>query len=104
MLKEFEIRQKRSYTTYIVVKEKTLQDADEKLHRGDYDEELGYQEIEQMNTDDYEIDIHESTIDEDRIEKDKLLNILRTYQNYINDFVNISDDDLTKIQELITKK
>tara|TARA_R100001440_G_scaffold72038_1_gene95486 strand:+ start:396 stop:584 length:189 start_codon:yes stop_codon:yes gene_type:complete len=42
--------------------------------------------------------------------KKDLLLILNTYQNYINDFVNISDDDLDKIyfnvakNDLINKK
>ena len=58
-MKTFEIRQTRTYTTHIVVKGKTLQEVEEQLHNGDYDDELGYQELEQMNTDDYETDVYE---------------------------------------------
>lgn len=58
-MKTFEIRQTRTYTTYIVVKGKTLQEVEEQLRNGDYDEELGYQELEQMNTDDYETFVYE---------------------------------------------
>lgn len=35
--------------------------------------------------------------------KKDLLLILNTYQNYINDFVNISDDDLTNIYINVAK-
>ena len=58
-MKTFEIRQTRTYTTHIVVKGKTLQEVEEQLHNGNYDEELGYQELEQMNTDDHETDVYE---------------------------------------------
>tara|TARA_R110002020_G_C15693670_1_gene720116 strand:+ start:154 stop:327 length:174 start_codon:yes stop_codon:yes gene_type:complete len=36
--------------------------------------------------------------------KKDLLLILNVYQNYINDFVNISDEDLNKIYFEIAKK
>ena len=29
----------------------------------------------------------------------KLLNIINTYQNYVNHFINISKEDLNKIKE-----
>ena len=29
----------------------------------------------------------------------ELLNIINTYQNYVNDFINISKEDLKKIKE-----
>ena len=29
----------------------------------------------------------------------ELLNIINTYQNYVNDFINISKEDLNKIKE-----
>jgi len=29
----------------------------------------------------------------------ELLNVLNSYQNYINDFTNITEEDLNKIQE-----
>ena len=57
-MKTFEIRQTRTYTTHIVVKGNNLQEVEEQ-HNGDYDDELGYQELEQMNTDDYETDVYE---------------------------------------------
>tara|TARA_R100001377_G_scaffold24468_1_gene13233 strand:+ start:174 stop:413 length:240 start_codon:yes stop_codon:yes gene_type:complete len=56
-MKTFQIKQTRTYTTYIVVKGKTLQEVEGQLHGGGYDDELGYQELEQMNTDDYETKI-----------------------------------------------
>ena len=58
-MKTFEIRQTRTYTTHIVVKSNNLQEVEERLHNGDYDDELAYQELEQMNTDDYETDVYE---------------------------------------------
>ena len=56
-MQTFQIKQTRTYTTYIVVKGKTLEEVEEQLHGGGYDDELGYQEMEQMNTDDYETKI-----------------------------------------------
>ena len=58
-MKTFEIRQTRTYTTHIVVKGKTLKEVEGQLHGGGYDDELAYQELEQMNTDDYESDVYE---------------------------------------------
>ena len=56
-MKTFEIRQTRTYTTHIVVKGNSLQEVEQQLNSGYYDEELGYQELEQMNTDNYESDV-----------------------------------------------
>ena len=58
-MKTFEIKQTRTYTTHIVVKGNSLQEVEEQLNSGYYDEELGYQELEQMNTDHYESDVCE---------------------------------------------
>ena len=35
----------------------------------------------------------------ENLTKKDILKILNTYQNYINDFVNISDEDLTKMYQ-----
>jgi|TARA_R110002012_G_scaffold168455_1_gene331967 hypothetical protein len=56
-MKTFEITQTRTYTTHIVVKGNSLQEVEQQLNSGYYDEELGYQELEQMNTDNYESDV-----------------------------------------------
>ena len=56
-MKPFEITQTRTYTTHIVVKGNSLQEVEQQLNSGYYDEELGYQELEQMNTDNYESDV-----------------------------------------------
>ena len=58
-MKTFEITQTRTYTTHIVVKGNSLQEVEQQLNSGYYDEELGYQELEQMNTDNYESDVCE---------------------------------------------
>ena len=58
-MKTFEITQTRTYTTHIVVKGNSLQEVEQQLNSGYYDEELGYQELEQMNTDHYESDVCE---------------------------------------------
>jgi hypothetical protein len=29
----------------------------------------------------------------------ELLNVINSYQNYINDFINVTEEDLNKIQE-----
>ena len=33
------------------------------------------------------------------MENKELLNVINSYQNYFNDFINITEEDLNKIQE-----
>ena len=33
--------------------------------------------------------------------KENILNIINTYQNYYNDFINVSNEDLNNIEKII---